>query len=144
MPWDCILGHFQSDTYKVDKLYTKSYIHYFQHSYASAQVKVVTSYRPFHHYLRDINWKLLIRWWAWSVGISLFCFYFYLFFSPRILLSNIYCSRFCSKFQYFAQTFTIYPGPAESVRLLRFWPDQFSQGKNKIPFLQKASIKQKC
>ena len=34
-------------------------------------------------------------------------------------------------------------GPAESVRLLRFWPDQFfSQGKNKIPFLQKASNKQ--
>ena len=34
-------------------------------------------------------------------------------------------------------------GPAESVRLLRFWLDQFfSQGKSKIPFLQKASNKQ--
>ena len=33
-------------------------------------------------------------------------------------------------------------GPAESVRLLRFWLDQFFQGKNKIPFLQKAGNKQ--
>ena len=33
--------------------------------------------------------------------------------------------------------------PAESVQLLRFWPDQFlHQGKSKIPFLQKASNKQ--
>ena len=24
MPWDCILGHFQSNTDKVDKLYTNS------------------------------------------------------------------------------------------------------------------------
>ena len=31
--------------------------------------------------------------------------------------------------------------PAELVQLLRFWPDQFSQGKSKIPFLQKASNK---
>ena len=34
-------------------------------------------------------------------------------------------------------------GPAESVRLLQFWPDQFfHQDKNKIAFLQKASNKQ--
>ena len=34
-------------------------------------------------------------------------------------------------------------GLAESVRLLRFWQDQFfHQGKSKIPFLQNASNKQ--
>ena len=39
--------------------------------------------------------------------------------------------------------FSSYPGPAELVRLLRFWLDKFfSQAKNNIPFLQKASNKQ--
>ena len=36
-------------------------------------------------------------------------------------------------------------GPAKSVRLLRFWPDQFfHQGKSKISFLQTASNKQRA
>ena len=36
-----------------------------------------------------------------------------------------------------------YPGPAEMVQLLRFWPDQFSRGKNEISFLQIVNTKQK-
>ena len=31
-------------------------------------------------------------------------------------------------------------GPAETVWLLQFWLDQFSQGKNEIQFLQKQVI----
>ena len=34
-------------------------------------------------------------------------------------------------------------GLAEMVWLLRFWPDQFSQGNNELPLLQIVSIKQK-
>ena len=33
---------------------------------------------------------------------------------------------------------------AEAVQLLQFWLHQFSQGKNGIPFLEKARNKQKC
>ena len=36
-------------------------------------------------------------------------------------------------------------GPMETVQLLRFGHNQFSQGaENKSPFLQKASNKEKC
>ena len=34
-------------------------------------------------------------------------------------------------------------GAAQPVRPVRFWPDHYSQGKNKIPVLQKASNNQK-
>ena len=48
-------------------------------------------------------------------------------------------------FPTFRLSINIFLGPAEMVQLLRFWPDQFSQGeKNKSPFLQKASNKEKC
>ena len=48
-------------------------------------------------------------------------------------------------FMYFKSLFSglHYAGPVESVHLLPFWPDPlFSQGKNKILFLQKAINKQ--
>ena len=42
-------------------------------------------------------------------------------------------------------TYSKNTGSAEMVRLLQFWPDQFFlKYKNEIPFLQKASNKQKC
>ena len=35
---------------------------------------------------------------------------------------------------------SIVTGLTKTVRLLRFWLDQFSRGKNKFPFLQKQVI----